>query len=127
MAVRGPNAPSGSSTGSSSTAKVSLVPSRGPTQQATPLVGSTDASALPSSEVELQSMLLRVSDLNKVRQQLSAQIAEGSNLVKSLLLRAEDCRMMGLMCVGEERGREGATAPVLARAEWRAFNAHACV
>ncbi|EDQ92040.1 uncharacterized protein MONBRDRAFT_22806 [Monosiga brevicollis MX1] len=43
----------------------------------------------------IKNLLSEIADLHGVRQRLSAELAEGSNLVKSLLLRAEDYRLMG--------------------------------
>ena len=65
----------------------------GPSIDAAVLVAK-DATSDP---LALKQVLLRVGDLHKVRQRLSAEIAEGSNLLKSLLLRAEDYRAMGDM------------------------------
>ncbi|EGD73023.1 hypothetical protein PTSG_12207 [Salpingoeca rosetta] len=52
-------------------------------------------STFPSQLEELQDTLRSVSDLHAARQKLSVEIADQSNLAKSLLLRAEDYRMMG--------------------------------
>lgn len=53
-----------------------------------------DAAANPD---DMKYLLTRIGDLHKARQRLSAEIADGSNLAKALLLRAEDHRLMGDM------------------------------
>eukprot|EP00043_Microstomoeca_roanoka_P017704 m.185583 g.185583 ORF g.185583 m.185583 type:complete len:358 (-) comp16685_c3_seq3:33-1106(-) len=52
-------------------------------------------SSFPGQLEALRETLQRVSDLHAVRQKLSVEIADQSNLAKSLLLRAEDYRLMG--------------------------------
>lgn len=46
---------------------------------------------------ELQELLGRVNDYQTVRQRLVAEMADHSNLIKSLVVRAEDARLMGDM------------------------------
>eukprot|EP00045_Choanoeca_perplexa_P013318 m.150699 g.150699 ORF g.150699 m.150699 type:complete len:743 (-) comp16318_c0_seq4:57-2285(-) len=58
-----------------------------------------DAAANPD---DMKYLLTRIGDLHKARQRLSAEIADGSNLTKALLLRAEDHRLMGdIQCMKE--------------------------
>jgi Bardet-Biedl syndrome 2 protein len=42
----------------------------------------------------LMSLVQSVNDIYMVRDQLSADVADLSNLIKGLLIRAEDCRLM---------------------------------
>ena len=57
-------------------------------------------STFPTQLSDLRDTLDKVSDLHAARQKLSVEIADQSNLAKSLLLRAEDYRIMGELCVG---------------------------
>ena len=50
------------------------------------------------SEIEtLREVLMRVDDFHAVRQKLTAEMADHSNLIRNLVVRAEDARLMGDM------------------------------
>jgi Bardet-Biedl syndrome 2 protein len=42
----------------------------------------------------LQHILIRIEEYNSVRQQLTSQMADHSNLIRSYVVRAEDSRIM---------------------------------
>ncbi|KAI6661902.1 Bardet-Biedl syndrome 2 protein-like [Oopsacas minuta] len=44
---------------------------------------------------ELDEIILKVEEFNSVREKISAEMADHSNLIRSLLIRAEDCRLLG--------------------------------
>lgn len=46
---------------------------------------------------ELKGILVKVDDFHEVRQKLTAEMADHSNLIRSLVVRAEDARLMGDM------------------------------
>ncbi|PIK53964.1 putative Bardet-Biedl syndrome 2 protein-like [Apostichopus japonicus] len=46
---------------------------------------------------ELKEILVKVDSFHEVRQKLTAEMADHSNLIKSLVVRAEDARLMGDM------------------------------
>lgn len=49
-------------------------------------------------EIEtLREVLVRVDDFHAVRQKLTAEMADHSNLIRNLVVRAEDARLMGDM------------------------------
>jgi Bardet-Biedl syndrome 2 protein len=43
---------------------------------------------------DLRAVLQQVEDLQKVRQQLTAEMADNSGVIGNLVVRAEDARMM---------------------------------
>ncbi|KAK6191700.1 hypothetical protein SNE40_003318 [Patella caerulea] len=45
----------------------------------------------------LETILVRVDDFHSVRQKLTAEMADHSNLIRSMVVRAEDARLMGDM------------------------------
>ena len=49
----------------------------------------------PSEMAAFQEVLARVDELNAVRLRMTADMADSSNLIKQLVLRAEDARMLG--------------------------------
>lgn len=51
----------------------------------------------PDQLEELRAVLLKVDELHAVRQKLTAEMADHSNLIRSLVVRAEDARLMGDM------------------------------
>lgn len=51
----------------------------------------------PNHLEELRAVLLKVDELHAVRQKLTAEMADHSNLIRSLVVRAEDARLMGDM------------------------------
>ncbi|XP_067905808.1 Bardet-Biedl syndrome 2 protein homolog isoform X2 [Heterodontus francisci] len=51
----------------------------------------------PAYFEELRQILVQVDDYHSVHQKLTAEMADHSNLVRSLLVRAEDARLMGDM------------------------------
>ncbi|PFX14212.1 Bardet-Biedl syndrome 2 protein homolog [Stylophora pistillata] len=51
----------------------------------------------PDHLEELRGVLLKVDELHAVRQKLTAEMADHSNLIRSLVVRAEDARLMGDM------------------------------
>lgn len=53
---------------------------------------------------DLRSVLQQVDELQKVRQQLSAEMADNSGVIGNLVVRAEDARLMNHMYVGLEGG-----------------------
>lgn len=48
---------------------------------------------------ELRTIFQQVDELRKVRQQLSAEMADNSGVIGNLVVRAEDARMMNHMSV----------------------------
>lgn len=46
---------------------------------------------------DLRSVLRQVDELQKVRQQLTAEMADNSGVIGNLVVRAEDARMMNHM------------------------------
>ena len=62
----------------------------------------TSSSPLLSSPLNTSSLSLflsppQVDELHAVRQKLTAEMADHSNLIRSLVVRAEDARLMGDM------------------------------
>ncbi|KAJ7383532.1 Bardet-Biedl syndrome 2 protein [Desmophyllum pertusum] len=57
------------------------------------------AAEFPDQLEELRAVLLKVDELHAVRQKLTAEMADHSNLIRSLVVRAEDARLMGDMLV----------------------------
>ncbi|RMX50842.1 hypothetical protein pdam_00003138 [Pocillopora damicornis] len=55
------------------------------------------AAEFPEHLEELRAVLLKVDELHAVRQKLTAEMADHSNLIRSLVVRAEDARLMGDM------------------------------
>ena len=53
----------------------------------------------PDFTRDLEDIIGKVEEYNSVRQRVSAEMADHSNLIRSLLIRAEDCRLMGNMYV----------------------------
>ncbi|XP_072026618.1 BBSome complex member BBS2-like [Amphiura filiformis] len=51
----------------------------------------------PMHMEELKNVLTKVDDFNAVRMKLTAEMADHSNLIRSLVVRAEDARLMGDM------------------------------
>ncbi|XP_070565580.1 BBSome complex member BBS2-like [Ptychodera flava] len=51
----------------------------------------------PMHMEELKNVLLKVDEFHAVRQKLTAEMADHSNLIRSLVVRAEDARLMGDM------------------------------
>lgn len=51
----------------------------------------------PKQMEDLKSVLKQVEELHKVRQQLSAEMADNSGVIGNLVVRAEDARMMNHM------------------------------
>ena len=49
----------------------------------------------PDFTRDLEDIIGKVEEYNSVRQRVSAEMADHSNLIRSLLIRAEDCRLMG--------------------------------
>ena len=45
----------------------------------------------------LDEILSKVEEFNSVREKVSAEMADHSNLIRSLLIRSEDCRLLGNM------------------------------
>lgn len=58
----------------------------------------------PKEADSLRSVLLTVDELQSVRQKLTAEMSDNSGMIKSLVLRAEDSRIMDDMCV-QPRGK----------------------
>jgi len=48
----------------------------------------------PEHMEELKAILLKVDELHSVRERLTAEMADHSNLIRSLVVRAEDARLM---------------------------------
>lgn len=48
----------------------------------------------PDEMENLQQILLQIDQFNSVRQQLTSQMADHSNIIRSLVVRAEDSRLM---------------------------------
>jgi Bardet-Biedl syndrome 2 protein len=48
----------------------------------------------PEELENLQQTLTKIDEFNTVRQQLTSQMADHSNLIRSLVVRAEDSRLM---------------------------------
>lgn len=48
----------------------------------------------PDEMENLQQILLKIEQFNSVRQQLTSQMADHSNIIRSLVVRAEDSRLM---------------------------------
>jgi Bardet-Biedl syndrome 2 protein len=51
----------------------------------------------PTEMAAFDAILQRVEEHNSVRLKLSAEIADSSNLIKTLVIRAEDARLLGNM------------------------------
>ena len=51
----------------------------------------------PHQMSELRSILKQVDDMHKVRQRLTAEMADNSGVIRNLVVRAEDARMMNDM------------------------------
>ncbi|EDO39492.1 predicted protein [Nematostella vectensis] len=51
----------------------------------------------PAAMEELRAILVKVDELHAIRQKLTAEMADHSNLIRSLVVRAEDARLMGDM------------------------------
>ena len=51
----------------------------------------------PNHMSELRSILKQVDDFHKVRQRLTAEMADNSSVIRNLVVRAEDARMMNDM------------------------------
>ena len=51
----------------------------------------------PQHMSELRSILMQTDDLHKVRQRLTAEMADNSGVIRNLIVRAEDARMMSDM------------------------------
>jgi Bardet-Biedl syndrome 2 protein len=51
----------------------------------------------PHQMSELRSILKQVDDFHKVRQRLTAEMADNSGVIRNLVVRAEDARMMNDM------------------------------
>ena len=43
---------------------------------------------------------MKVDEYNAIRLKLTAEMADSSNVVKTLVIKAEDARILGDMCVG---------------------------
>ena len=48
----------------------------------------------PRQMEDLRTLLSQVDELHKVRQQLTAEMADNSGVIGNLVVRAEDARMM---------------------------------
>ncbi len=51
----------------------------------------------PQHMEDLKSVLKQVDELHKVRQQLTAEMADNSGVIGNLVVRAEDARLMNHM------------------------------
>lgn len=51
----------------------------------------------PDEMEKLRSILVKVDEYHAVRQKLTAEMADHSNLIRSMVVRAEDARLMGDM------------------------------
>jgi Bardet-Biedl syndrome 2 protein len=51
----------------------------------------------PQEMLALRDVLMRVDDYNATRLKLTAEMADSSNLVKTLVIKAEDSRILGEM------------------------------
>jgi Bardet-Biedl syndrome 2 protein len=51
----------------------------------------------PDEMDKLKDVLVKVDEYHAVRQKLTAEMADHSNLIRSLVVRAEDARIMGDM------------------------------
>ena len=51
----------------------------------------------PQQMTELRSILKQVDDFHKVRQRLTAEMADNSGVIRNLIVRAEDARLMNDM------------------------------
>ena len=51
----------------------------------------------PHQMEDLRNVLHQVDELQKVRQQLTAEMADNSGIIGNLVVRAEDARMMNHM------------------------------
>ena len=51
----------------------------------------------PNQMEDLRNVLAQVGELEKVRQQLTAEMADNSGVIGNLVVRAEDARMMNHM------------------------------
>ena len=51
----------------------------------------------PRQMQDLRQLLQQVDELHKVRQQLTAEMADNSGVIGNLVVRAEDARMMNHM------------------------------
>lgn len=51
----------------------------------------------PKHMADLRSVLNQVDEFQKVRQKLSAEMADNSGVIRNLVVRAEDARMMNDM------------------------------
>ena len=52
---------------------------------------------MSSQTVLVVIIVIQVDELHAVRQKLTAEMADHSNLIRSLVVRAEDARLMGDM------------------------------
>lgn len=57
----------------------------------------TTLADFPDHMEELKAILLKVDELHSVSARLTAEMADHSNLIRSLVVRAEDCRLMSDM------------------------------
>ena len=53
----------------------------------------------PKHMEDLHSVLSQVNEFHKVRQRLTAEMADNSGVIRNLVVRAEDARMMNDICV----------------------------
>lgn len=57
----------------------------------------TQCSMFMIIQTVLVVIIIQVDELHAVRQKLTAEMADHSNLIRSLVVRAEDARLMGDM------------------------------
>ena len=57
----------------------------------------TSVAEFPHQMSELRTILKQVDDFHKVRQRLTAEMADNSGVIRNLVVRGEDARMMNDM------------------------------
>ena len=70
------------------------------TIHSSPLKDLEVVADFPRQMEDLRKVLYQVDELHKVRQKLTAEMADNSGVIRNLVVRAEDARMMADMLVG---------------------------